>query len=67
MGWDDLQPGNTLRAKATTLAAYTRILKGEDVEKEYSINCSEAVTSGMISICVMNKCGKMYIALNEYR
>ncbi|OWZ05349.1 hypothetical protein PHMEG_00022578 [Phytophthora megakarya] len=33
-GLDELQPGNTLRAKATAIAAFAKFLKEEDVEEE---------------------------------
>ena len=34
MGLDELQPGNTLRAKVTARAACTKFIEGEDVEEE---------------------------------
>ncbi|ETP53628.1 hypothetical protein F442_01495 [Phytophthora nicotianae P10297] len=36
MGLEELQPSNTLRAKATAVAAFSKILKEEEVEEENS-------------------------------
>jgi hypothetical protein len=35
MGLEELQPGNTLRAKATAVAAFSKFLMGEEVDEEY--------------------------------
>ncbi|KUF83065.1 E3 ubiquitin-protein ligase [Phytophthora nicotianae] len=42
MGLEELQPGNTLRAKATAVAAFSKFLKGEEVEEEFVRKCIEA-------------------------
>ncbi|KUF99500.1 Glucose-6-phosphate isomerase [Phytophthora nicotianae] len=64
MGLEELQPGNTLRAKATAVAAFSKFLKGEEVEAEFVRKCIEADESGKSFVCVMDKFG-MYLAFSE--
>ncbi|KUF77820.1 hypothetical protein AM587_10007462 [Phytophthora nicotianae] len=64
MGLEELQPGNTLRAKATAVAAFSKFLKGEEVEEEFVRKCIEADESGKSFVCVMDKFG-MYLAFSE--
>jgi hypothetical protein len=64
MGLEELQPGNTLRAKATAVAAFSKLLKGEEVDEEYVRNCIEADESGKSFVCIMDKFG-MYLAFSE--
>ncbi|GMF47064.1 unnamed protein product [Phytophthora fragariaefolia] len=64
MGLEALLPGNTLRAKATAVAAFTKCLKGEEVDEEYVRKCIEADESGKAFVCVMDKFG-MHLAFSE--
>ncbi|GMF39302.1 unnamed protein product [Phytophthora fragariaefolia] len=64
MGLEELQPGNTLRAKATAVAAFTKFLKGEEIDDEYVGKCIEADESGKAFVCVMDKFG-MHLAVSE--
>ncbi|EGZ19711.1 hypothetical protein PHYSODRAFT_488333 [Phytophthora sojae] len=64
MGLEELQPGNTLRAKATAVAAFSKFLKGEEVDEEYVRKCIETDESGKSFVCVMDKFG-MYLAFSE--
>ncbi|KUF81375.1 hypothetical protein AM587_10006283 [Phytophthora nicotianae] len=63
MGLEELQPGNTLRAKATAVAAFSKVLKGEEVEEKFVRKCIEADESGKSFVCVMDKFG-MYLAFS---
>ncbi|GMF21091.1 unnamed protein product [Phytophthora fragariaefolia] len=66
MGLDEPQPGNTLRAKATAEAAFTKFLKGGKVDKEYVRKCIQADESGKAFVCVTDKFG-MHLAFSEGR
>ncbi|KAF1332445.1 hypothetical protein FI667_g3533, partial [Globisporangium splendens] len=64
MGLDELQPGNTKRAKATAVKAFGRFLDAEEVSLEYVKICIERDVKGQTFVSVMDKFG-MYLAFNE--
>ncbi|KAF1331524.1 hypothetical protein FI667_g4266, partial [Globisporangium splendens] len=64
MGLDELQPGNTKRAKATAVKAFGRFLDAEEVSLEYVKICIERDAKGQAFVSVMDKFG-MYLAFNE--
>ncbi|OWZ17833.1 hypothetical protein PHMEG_0008172 [Phytophthora megakarya] len=64
MGLDELQPGNTLRAKATAIGAFKKFLKVEQVTEEYIRKCIECDETGKSFVTVMDKFG-MYLAFSH--
>ncbi|KAF1314961.1 hypothetical protein FI667_g16368, partial [Globisporangium splendens] len=55
MGLDELQPGNTKRAKATAVKAFGRFLDAEEVSLEYVKICIERDVKGQTFVSVMDK------------
>ncbi|KAJ8566242.1 hypothetical protein ON010_g6882 [Phytophthora cinnamomi] len=64
MGLSELRPGNTLRTKVIAVAAFSKFLKGEEVDEEYVEKCIEADESGRSFVCVIDKFG-MHLAFSE--
>ncbi|KAH9137469.1 hypothetical protein AeRB84_017830 [Aphanomyces euteiches] len=64
MGLDDLQAGNTKRARSTSLNAFGRFLKVENVAMEYVKQCIQNDPTGQCFVSIMDKFG-MFLAFSE--
>lgn len=64
MGLEELEPGNTKRAKATSVNAFVRFLKAENVSLDYVKDCILSDGVGQTFVAVMDKFG-MHLAFHE--
>ena len=64
MGFEELEPGNTKKAKATSVNAFKRFLQAEDVSFDCVKDCITRDSEGKTLVAVMDKFG-MHLAFQE--